>query len=251
MSNSQGDQAAEVGFHGLIYRPACAGCPLQGSKIVPPNGNLNARIAIVGENPGGNEERIGRGFVGRSGKLLDVLLERNGIDRADVWISNASLCCPRPALMQVPQPDGSISEVQLDQEQVKLNATRKCRPRLLAELARIRPRVIVPLGRLAFEAVTGEIDNITSRRGGVHTPDFNAAYIRALRDAASSKLIKIRPRLHKKSSPSRRAEKKTAVVRYEEAETGWTAILTCGHTVRTESRRKKKFACAECVPVDP
>ena len=193
------DRSQDIGFSGLIYQPNCEGCPFQGSKIVPPNGNLQAAIAIVGESPGWNEERTGRGFVGRSGKLLDVLLKRNGIERASVWITNSILCKPRSVVMSVLQADGSHTDVRLNQDQAKLNAMIYCRPRLLAELGHIRAKSILALGGMAFESVTGEWDGIQKRRGGVHQPELHKEYAKSFA-ALNGPLLKSKPTARKKAA---------------------------------------------------
>jgi DNA polymerase len=149
-----------------LSQPNCEVCPLRGSKIVPPNGFLEAEIAIVGEGPGEQEEVRGRGFIGKSGRLLDLLLERAGIDRSKVFVSNAALCRPRPITLQ--RPDGALTYLTV--EDVKLLSVKSCRPRLLEELLKIRPKVIIPIGALAMQSIIGVTDGILGRRGAVHLP---------------------------------------------------------------------------------
>ena len=73
-------------------RGHCVGCPNAGKTRVPYNGDTKADIFIVGESPGYDEERTGRGFVGRAGKLLDKNLHKAGIVRGNCFISNAAMC---------------------------------------------------------------------------------------------------------------------------------------------------------------
>ncbi len=73
--------------------PSCRGCDLaeNGSRPVFGAGPENARVVIVGEQPGDIEERRGEPFVGPAGKLLDRALEAAGIDRSQVWVTNSVL----------------------------------------------------------------------------------------------------------------------------------------------------------------
>lgn len=79
------------------YDPIAAGarcneCPLRGSVVVPPTIVEDADMFIFGENPGANEVREGRGFVGAAGTLLNQILSEVGIDRKRCSISNTILC---------------------------------------------------------------------------------------------------------------------------------------------------------------
>lgn len=75
---------------------ACRRCPLGSSRVraTPPSGPRSP-IAIIGEAPGRNEERLGAPFVGRAGKLLDTLLHQVGWDRDDLFVMN-TICCRPP-----------------------------------------------------------------------------------------------------------------------------------------------------------
>lgn len=240
----------EIGHSGLIYAPNCVGCPFEGQKIVPPNGNLEATVAIVGEGPGEHEERQGRGFVGRSGKLLDELLRRNGVDRSEVFITNCTLCRPKAVTMQIPQADGSTKDVYLNHDQAKLNAMIRCRPRLLSELAAVRPRVIIPLGGLAFEAISGEWDGIVKRRGAIHQPDMAAEYAKSMA-ALDAPLLKQKPKPRKKAAKKPKKPKtyiRRKIKMYLETPAKeLMAVLECGHQYHMKSRRKKLFNCTLCV----
>jgi len=166
------DAQALIGHSGMLSRPNCEVCPLRGSRIVPPNGNTRARIAIVGEGPGSNEESEGRGFIGKSGRLLDIMLERAGIDRTELWISNAACCVPRPVTLVMNQGQADQKALSLDTDTVKELSVRACRPRLLEELLLIQPKVIVPAGALAMWSLTGRNEGITARRGAIHQPQL-------------------------------------------------------------------------------
>jgi len=100
--------------------------------MVPGEGDPNADIMIVGEAPGASEDKQGRPFVGRAGKLLDELLAAAGLERADVYITNVVKA--RPPGNRDPRADEVAHHM----------------PWLEAQLALIQPRLIVPLGRHAL-----------------------------------------------------------------------------------------------------
>jgi DNA polymerase len=148
---------------GLLAQPDCSKCPLQGERIVPPEGNPRASIALVGEWPGGRETQEGRPFLGLAGKLLDVLLEQAGLDRHEVWITLATMCKPRSA---------TVNGVKLNAEKVVKIAAEHCRPRLQAELRIVRPKVIIGLGTQAIRSVYDAKASMKGRRGAVHVLDL-------------------------------------------------------------------------------
>jgi len=88
---------------------------------------------IVGEAPGFNEDRQGEPFVGAAGKLLDTLLARISLSRADVYITNVLKC--RPPMNRDPMP----------------NEVESCSPYLKEQLALVKPKVVLILGRHALE----------------------------------------------------------------------------------------------------
>lgn len=109
------------------------GCALaQDSNPVLGEGNPQADIMFIGEAPGQKEDETGRPFVGQAGKLLDELLQSIGLKREDVYISNVVKY--RPPENRDPTPE--------EKEQ--------CMPWLMLEIALIRPKVLVPLGRHAL-----------------------------------------------------------------------------------------------------
>ncbi|MEP0814301.1 MAG: uracil-DNA glycosylase [bacterium] len=118
---------------------ACTECPLhQGRKqAVPGEGRSDADIMFVGEGPGAEEDEQGRPFVGRSGQLLNQMLSQVGFDRNQVFIGNIVKC--RPPENRNPNPDEAAA----------------CRHWLQAQIALIRPKVIVLLGRVSLEAFFG------------------------------------------------------------------------------------------------
>jgi DNA polymerase len=143
----------------------CQLCRLaQGRTLaVPGEGPENARIVLVGEAPGFHEDQQGRPFVGAAGQFLETLLASINLTRRDVYICNVIKC--RPPGNRDPQPD-------------ELSA---CRPYLDKQLALIKPKIIVTLGRfsmeLAFSGVTiSRIHGMPKKVGEVvYFPMFHPA----------------------------------------------------------------------------
>lgn len=80
----------------------CTSCPLYKNRMlaVPGEGKVGAKLMLIGEAPGAEEDRIGLPFVGRSGKFLDVMLSQIGLGRGDVFVTGACKC--RPPQNRVP-----------------------------------------------------------------------------------------------------------------------------------------------------
>lgn len=123
----------------------CDVCPRKGQTVVPPEGDKNAKVVWLGQDPGQQEERQLRPFVGPTGKRLAgvwALAERSlGVEypRARVWVTNASLCRPKT---------NSAKEARL--------AVECCKPRLMRELRRAGPDAwVLAMGKWAFYALTG------------------------------------------------------------------------------------------------
>ncbi len=112
----------------------CSLCPLSQSRTqaVPGEGPPNAQIMFIGEGPGFHEDRTGRPFVGAAGKFLDELLSLAGLKREEVFITNIVKC--RPPANRDPRPE----EIEA------------CQPYLDRQIALIKPRVIVTLGRYSM-----------------------------------------------------------------------------------------------------
>ena len=128
----------------------CEDCPLADTgKFVPSIGPADADLAIVGEAPGVQEARMGRPFIGPSGKLLDIVLKHHHISRGRTILTNATLC--RPA-------DGTTPP---------RSAIAACRPRLLSELSKCS--TAVALGNSASEALLG-VSGVTKLRVGPGRP---------------------------------------------------------------------------------
>ena len=106
-------------------------------------------LMIIGEGPGQTEITYQRPFVGESGRLLDRILQGAGIDRAQCWVTNATLGYPRRRDVTPVKPKGNFS-------QRFPRAVYSCLPRLEKEIEQARPRVILTLGRAAFQALGGD-----------------------------------------------------------------------------------------------
>jgi uracil-DNA glycosylase len=104
--------------------------------MVPGEGSPTAEVMIVGEAPGASEDKQGRPFVGRAGKLLDELLAAAGLDREQVYITNVVKA--RPPKNRDPRADEVAHHM----------------PWLETQLALIHPRLVVPLGRHALAHFT-------------------------------------------------------------------------------------------------
>jgi len=131
---------------------------------VPGVGPCPSNILIVGEAPGFNEDRQGEPFVGAAGKLLDTLLNRIGLSRADVYITNVLKC--RPPMNRDPMP----------------NEAEACSPYLQQQLDLVKPKVVLILGRHALERLMpgqGSISRIHGsliRRGEIaYVPLYHPA----------------------------------------------------------------------------
>ncbi len=132
---------------------ACTSCFLaQGrTHVVPGEGNRKAELVLVGEGPGQTEDQTGRPFVGRAGELLTEILRAIGIEREQVFICNVVKC--RPPQNRKPLPDEIAS----------------CAPFLDAQLALIRPKVILALGATAAETLLQVKRSLSDLRQKVHS----------------------------------------------------------------------------------
>lgn len=117
-------------------------------KLVFGHGNPKAKIMLVGEAPGKEEEKYGRPFVGRSGKLLDKALDKAGIDREKIYITNVVKA--RPPANRKP----------------KRKEVAAFLPFLLEEIKILRPKIICLLGSTATEALLGRYP-VTKHRGKI------------------------------------------------------------------------------------
>lgn len=128
---------------------ACTKCPLYqtAKQGVPGEGSPSADVMLIGEGPGYHEDMRGRPFVGPAGKLLDDLLTRAGLTRADVFITN--VVKHRPPGNRDPMPDEKDA----------------CGEYLERQIAEIKPKLIVSLGRHSMATFFGPSAKISKVHG--------------------------------------------------------------------------------------
>jgi uracil-DNA glycosylase len=134
----------------------CRGCDLylHATQAVAGEGPPTAPIVFIGEQPDDEEDRQGRPFVGPSGRLLDRALQDAGIDRADVYVTNA--------VKHFKFEERGKRRIHKKPSAAESKA---CRPWLEAELKAIRPKILVCLGATAAQSVFGPEYRVTKERG--------------------------------------------------------------------------------------
>lgn len=149
----------------------CLACPLGAHrlKFVFGEGDPSARILLVGEGPGRDEDLQGRPFVGKAGELLERMLGAIGFQRNAVYICNVVKC--RPPDNRTPTPQEAQA----------------CLPYLRRQIELVRPKVIVTLGATPLRELLGVTTGITRIRGQWQTldmlgglpvmPTFHPAYV--------------------------------------------------------------------------
>ncbi len=152
-----------------LIGPDCTRCKLHTlgrRNVVFGVGSPTAALMFVGEGPGEDEDRQGEPFVGRAGQLLTKIIEAIGLKREQVYIANVIKC--RPPGNRNPEPD----EVET------------CEPFLFEQIAAIRPKVVVALGKFAAQSLLRTNEPITRLRGRVFDfrgasliPTFHPAYL--------------------------------------------------------------------------
>lgn len=128
-------------FYKKLTQSGCQRCPLSGArnKIVVDRGNPQAKIMVISERPGNNEDREGKAFVGRAGELLDKIFASINMDtNKDVIITNVVKC--------MPPTDRSPTSGEVT----------ACLPYLEKQIALIEPKVVVLLGAIALKFVSPE-----------------------------------------------------------------------------------------------
>jgi uracil-DNA glycosylase family protein len=145
----------------------CRGCDLweDAEQVVPGDGTAKARMMLVGEQPGDVEDKEGQVFVGPAGRLLDKALEAAGIDRGEVYITNAvkHFRFERKGKRRIHKTPAVGHIV-------------ACSPWLAKELAIVKPELVVVLGAVAARALLGTGFKVTEHRGeAIELPDGTAA----------------------------------------------------------------------------
>jgi uracil-DNA glycosylase family protein len=136
----------------------CHGCDLYryATQAVFGEGPESARVVLVGEQPGDQEDRQGRPFVGPAGKLLDRALADAGLDRSKIYVTNA--------VKHFKFEERGKRRIHKKPAISEVNA---CKPWLEAEIQLLKPKAIVCLGAIATLAVLGKDYRLTKERGKI------------------------------------------------------------------------------------
>jgi len=136
----------------------CRACELwkAATQTVFGEGSTKAQIMLVGEQPGDQEDRMGRPFVGPAGKLLDQALAEAGIERSKVYVTNVV-----KHFKWAPAERGKRRIY----KKPRYSEIQACRPWLDAELERVKPDVLVCLGASAAQALLGKDFRVSRQRG--------------------------------------------------------------------------------------
>lgn len=146
----------------------CDKCGLCAGRIntVSGEGNPHADIMLIGEGPGSEEDKQGRPFVGPSGELLTRMLKSIGLERSEVFICNIVKC--RPPKNRNPEPGEAMA----------------CLPYLRAQVALVRPRIVVLLGKVACRYTLNEDISVMrmhgewyERKGILFMPTFHPSFL--------------------------------------------------------------------------
>ncbi|MFP6559305.1 uracil-DNA glycosylase family protein [Paraburkholderia sp. B3] len=175
-----GNDVATLDWDSLAERVAgCTRCRLceKRTNTVFGVGNREADWMVIGEAPGENEDRQGEPFVGQAGKLLDNMLRALALSRVEnVYIANVLKC--RPPGNRNPEPD----------------EVARCEPYLKRQVALVKPKIIIAMGRFAAQSLLKSEGSIASMRGRVHEYEgvpvivtYHPAYLlRSLQDKSKA-----------------------------------------------------------------
>lgn len=144
-------------LHSLaVAEQACTSCDLyrNATRAVPGVGPERASILMVGEQPGDQEDLAGLPFVGPAGKVLDEALAAADIDRQEIYLTNAV-----KHFKWVARGKRRIHQ------QPNLTEVRSCLPWLEAEVALVKPKIVVCLGAIAAQALMGQKFRVTREHG--------------------------------------------------------------------------------------
>src|SRR5438067_9704275 len=141
----------------------CKACDLwkRGTQTVFGEGSSGAKVVFVGEQPGNDEDLAGKPFIGPAGKLLDKCLVEAGIERDEVYVTNA-----------VKHFKWEPSGKRRLHKKPNSREIAACRPWLEAELRLVKPKLLVCLGATAAQAVFGPSFRVTRERGKVLSSRF-------------------------------------------------------------------------------
>ncbi|MFH7337735.1 UdgX family uracil-DNA binding protein [Streptomyces sp. KHY 26] len=161
----------------------CRGCPLHGpaTQTVFGEGDADARVMLVGEQPGDQEDRQGRPFVGPAGRLLHRALEEAGLDPAEAYVTNAvkhfKFAQTEPRKRRIHRAP-------------TLREMTACAPWLARELALVEPELVVILGATAGKALLGSSFRVGQVRGTVIERDIHGRPERLLPTVHPSSVLR-------------------------------------------------------------
>lgn len=147
---------------------SCQGCDLweHATQTVFGEGRERSRLMLVGEQPGDQEDLQGRPFIGPAGKLLEKALDQAGIDRGQVYLTNA-----------VKHFRWTRRGKRRLHEKPNAGQVRACRPWLEAEIEVVKPSVIVLLGATAAQSVMGPAFRVSKDRGRILSSSFGVPVV--------------------------------------------------------------------------
>lgn len=149
----------------------CRACPLweRATQTVFGEGNPEASIMLIGEQPGDEEDILGRPFQGPAGRMLDKAMEKAGMDRTEIYITNV--------VKHFKWKPGAKRRLHEKANRAEMKA---CRPWLLGEIAKVNPKVIIVSGNTAAQALVRPDFKITKERGlvvGENVTGFQGAIV--------------------------------------------------------------------------
>jgi DNA polymerase len=150
---------------------SCQGCDLylRATQTVFGEGTKNATVMLVGEQPGDKEDLEGRPFVGPAGRILDQALAAAGIDRSEVYVTNAV-----KHFSWTPDERGK----RRIHKKPRYSEIQACRPWLDTEIEAVRPEVVICMGATAAQALLGREFSVLRQRG-VFVPSNLARFVMA------------------------------------------------------------------------
>jgi DNA polymerase len=153
----------------------CRGCHLWevGTQTVFGDGRQAAEVMFVGEQPGDQEDKAGMPFVGPAGRLFDEALEAAGIDRSTTYVTNA--------VKHFKWQARGKRRIHQKPNWTEMTA---CRPWLEAELAVVKPKVLVLLGATAAQSLLGRQFRVTQHRGELVESDLAEAVTATIHPSA-------------------------------------------------------------------
>jgi DNA polymerase len=198
----------------------CCGCGLYrgATQTVFGEGAAHARLMLVGEQPGDQEDRAGHPFVGPSGRLLDEALVEAGIDRGATYVTNA--------VKHFKFVRQELTRRRLHKKPAA-GEVRACHPWLVEEIAVVRPALIVALGSTAAQSLLGPAFRVTRERG------------RVIESANGPVLATVHPSAVLRAPGETRAAERQAFVRDLTEAARWLARATV-HPIRPPSRPSRR-----------